>query len=378
MQCKFLSNGLTITYDRIAKPCCEWKVNQDWREQNHYDSIDISTWHNSPQVQEKRIQLEQGIWPKNCISCQKVEQSGRTDSMRGNGNSAYWDYSAEDITLEIRPGNICNFACQTCWPEASSRVGSFLYKAGLIDKERKSIDVMQNFDFLLPVAHRIRNIVLLGGEPFYDPHSKKFLQWTVDNNIQAEQVIFTNGSMIDYDFLRSFPKKIILVFSLDATGKPAEYIRYGTEWERVIENYRNCLTLENVEVRVNITSSCYNLYYIVDLFEELKRIWPDLVTFGTANQPEFSIQAIPTNNRHLIIQRLIQAKELIQNLDIHQDQKSNAVVFLETKIHQLQNEEFDQQSHQKLISFIEKMDRVKNIKMQNHCPEMHEIIFNSN
>ena len=28
----------------------------------------------------------------------------------------------DDITLEIRPGNTCNFACQTCWPEASSRV----------------------------------------------------------------------------------------------------------------------------------------------------------------------------------------------------------------------------------------------------------------
>ena len=122
MKCKFLEHGMAIGYDHVVKPCCEWTQDSEWNRQNHISQVDLATWHQSPQVIQIRDQLAQGTWPDPCRLCAQVEQNGRQDSMRGNGLSAYVDHQDQDIVLEIRPGSVCNFACQTCWPAASSRV----------------------------------------------------------------------------------------------------------------------------------------------------------------------------------------------------------------------------------------------------------------
>lgn len=57
--------------------------------------------------------LENDQWPAACTVCEKIEGQNRFDSMRYNGNQAYANYADNDITLEIRPRNTCNFACQT-------------------------------------------------------------------------------------------------------------------------------------------------------------------------------------------------------------------------------------------------------------------------
>ena len=133
MDCKFLEHGLAIGYNGVVKPCCDWSFDQDYAELNHHTQIDLSTWHQSIPIVNARQKLNNNQWPDSCRRCAKIEQQGRTDSTRGNAASAYKSYQGNDITLEIRPGSVCNFACQTCWPEASSRVAQFYDRAGLID-----------------------------------------------------------------------------------------------------------------------------------------------------------------------------------------------------------------------------------------------------
>ena len=133
--------------------------------------------------------LAQGVWPKNCNFCKQQESQGRNDSVRLNGLSSYSNYSQDDITLEIRPGSVCNFACQTCWPAASTRVKSYYDQAKITIVKKDlltSVDVeeknnFENFDFLNPIAHRLKSVVLLGGEPFYDKNCLNFLDWWNQN-----------------------------------------------------------------------------------------------------------------------------------------------------------------------------------------------------
>ena len=135
MECKFIKHGIALSYDQIIKPCCDWQISDAWRETNNYQTVELINWHQSPQVLEQRRMLDDGQWPKACIKCEKMEAQSRSDSMRGNGNQAYSHYKNDDITLEIRPGSTCNFACQTCWPAASSRVAQYYNQAGLINIE---------------------------------------------------------------------------------------------------------------------------------------------------------------------------------------------------------------------------------------------------
>jgi MoaA/NifB/PqqE/SkfB family radical SAM enzyme len=373
MECKFIKHGIALGYDQVIKPCCEWKLDNTWSQQNHVSQVDLKTWHQSPQVLRSLKDLENDIWPISCDTCQRFESQNRVDSIRGNSNNSYSHYQESDITLEIRPGNTCNFACQTCWPAASSRVAEFHSKAGLVDIKSINSNKLDDFDFLLPIASRLRDVIVLGGEPFYDKSCLKFLSWATQH-IDANITMFTNGSRIDFDFLKSYPGTLTLVFSLDAVGKPAEYVRYGTDWPDVLANYQAVKKLPNVNVRVNITCSVYNYLYIDQLIEFLCQDWPTVVSFGKPHNSYLLESAVPLEHRTNMILSLEQAINTIEQTDIESGQKSNATNALTSHVTNLKTQPCIESDYKKLCDFVSAMDRVKNIKIGDYCPDLAKLI----
>jgi len=362
MQCKFLDHGLAIGYDHVVKPCCEWTQDPEWTQQNHISQVDLQTWHQSPQVIQIRDQLAQGTWPDACGLCAQVEQTGRQDSVRGNGNQAYADYVDQDITLEIRPGSVCNFACQTCWPAASSRVAQYHHQAGLINIKSVNSSSIDDFEFLTPMANRICNVVLLGREPFYDPSCQKFLAWA-EQNLQSNITMFTNGSHVDWGWVDRYPGCITMVFSIDAVGQAAEYVRYGTDWPVVHGNFVRAQQHPRVELRVNITMSVYNYHLIDSVIELLTPTWPTVVSFGQPRQLHLTEVAVPTVNRPELIQKLQCAVDQLLAADIESGQQHNAVNAVRSVIAKLEQANFDTEQFAKLQQFVSKMDQVKRISI---------------
>jgi wyosine [tRNA(Phe)-imidazoG37] synthetase (radical SAM superfamily) len=374
MHCKFLSHGIALAYDNILKPCCEWRIDPTWRANNHRSKVDLSSWHQQQALVNYRDLLARDQWPDPCVSCKKLEQVGRGDSMRLSGNRSYANHSDDDITLEIRPGSTCNFACQTCWPEASSRVAQYQIKAGIIDQLHVDSHRFDDFDFLDPIRDRIKNVVLLGGEPFYDKSCLSFLRYAHEN-LRSDITMFTNGSCVDFDFLESFQGKFILVFSLDAVGKAAEYIRYGTVWNQVLDNFQRVRTLSNVETRVNITMSVYNLLYAKDLISMLCEDWPEVVTFGHPRESKLQEQVIPIETRQIVIDSLNETLKIIVKAQIESNQKHNAINAISDSLKRLKDQPWNHNDHHQLIDFISRMDRVKNISIEDYCPELSRILF---
>lgn len=365
MECKFIQHGISLSYDQIVKPCCMWKISPEWSASNQLANTNLVTWHKSTQVLKKKEILDQDQWPTDCNLCEQVEQQGRADSMRGNGNHSYAGYQDDDITLEIRPGNTCNFACQTCWPEASSRVAQYHSQAGLINIKNLNSNRIDNFEFLLPIANRIKDVVLLGGEPFYDKACLKFLSWAKDNLV-ANIMMFTNGSVVDLDFLKSYPGKITLIFSIDAVGRAAEYVRYGIVWEEFLANYLKVKLLPNVDIRVNVTLSVYNYNSINDVIDMLCESWPSVVTFGTPRLDYLRESSIPNELRQDIINSLEQAIKKLESTKIESGQQSNAINAITSIINNLKRVPYNILNHQQLLDFILKMDRVKGINAEDY------------
>jgi len=374
MECKFLSNGIAIQYHNFLKPCCVWKGDDQWIKDHNLKSVDIVNWHDHKDLIDARKTLAQNQWPAQCIECKTIEDQGRQDSMRLNGASAYSNFSQDDITLEIRPGNVCNFACQTCWTPASTRVAEFYRKADIPDPFENFIkNDLTNFDFLLPVKQRLKKIIILGGEPFYDPKCLDFLQWCLDNT-SAELMAFTNGSVVDLELLSKSNRRFTLIFSLDAVGRPAEYIRFGTKWHEVLDNFNLVRNLDNVDVRVNITTSVYNFYYFSDVIDLLIPDWPSVVSFGPAMEDIYSERVIPIEQRQLINNRLYRCLDNISNADIEDGQKSNALNAVQAIINNLNHSVYDPDLHGQFKTFVEKMDSVKKIKLQDFCPEIANLL----
>ena len=372
MQCKFLQHGLQIYYSGLVKPCCALTVDQDYSEQNHITKVDLVRWHQSEPIKKLQMVLEQGQWPPQCGRCQQIESQGRGDSIRLSGDQAYADYSGDDITLEIRPGNTCNFACQTCWPQASSRVANYYRKAGISFDPEDLGD--WNYEMIAPILHRVRDIIILGGEPFYDKKCLKFLHWLTQQPCQPRMTMFTNGSMIDREFLAQYQNAVTLVFSLDAIGRPAEYIRVGTEWPQVWENFQRCREFDNVELRVNITTSPYNYAYISELVTMLAQDWPAVVSWGIAAQNKNSRfmneSAIPLDQRDGVIDLLRPGRDALETASIEKFQKINAINAITSIMENLKHMPYDPSSHDQFKDFISIMDRTKNMRIQDYCPEV--------
>tara|TARA_Y100000389_G_scaffold158678_1_gene160210 strand:+ start:1733 stop:2866 length:1134 start_codon:yes stop_codon:yes gene_type:complete len=376
MECKFLQHGLAISYDNITKPCCSFKY--DSKAVSAYDT-DLATYHSTDYVKSLRTQLENGVWPSECRSCKVKEQQGKS-SMREMGNRSYENYADTDITLEVRPGNVCNFACQTCWPAASSRVTSFFQQAGFDvttpDRPKFGIDGNANivdYKFLDSIKHRIKDVVILGGEPFYDKNCLAFLDWAI-NNLSANMTLFTNTSIVREDIISAYPGTLTIVSSLDAVGKPAEYIRFGTEWDTVEKTFNQLKTFKNVKNRVNITSSAYNFYYISDVIEFLLDDWPEVVTFGTCGEEKFKESVIPLHMRADIIARLESVIPKIETADIVLHQKQHAVSNINSIIKNLQENPYNEEQHLVLKQFSKKLDTVKKINSAEYGDYLKELL----
>lgn len=369
MDCKFLNHGIAVWYDQTVKPCCAWKPSDEWKTINQVSNTNLASWHQTEAVTVEREKLEQDQWPTGCRYCNVHESQGRFDSVRGNGNISYADYQGDDITLEIRPGSTCNFACQTCWPVASSRVAQYHYQAGLLDTAELNNQRLTNFDFLLPIAKRVKSVTLLGGEPFYDKACREFLKWS-ETHLTAQLTLFTNGSCIDFDFIEKYQGKIIIVFSLDAVGDPAEYIRVGTVWDEVLSNYNKVKKLSNVETRINITTSIYNYNQLENLISWIAQDWPSVVTFGRPMEPHFSEGAIPIEFRNDIIKSLLNTTLILKNAKIESDQKRNAISAIRSIINNLRSLEFNSTAFDRWKEFVSKMDNVKGMSINDYCPSL--------
>lgn len=374
MNCKFLSNGLAIQYHNFVKPCCTWQADDQWIEDHNLDKVNLVTWHQHADLVAAREQMANNIWPKNCRDCELIESQGRQDSIRLNGESAYRQFNEDELTLEIRPGSVCNFACQTCWAPASTRVEQFYRQAGIINiYSNITKNKFDNYDFLLPIANKLKSIVVLGGEPFYDPACLQFLHWA-SKNTQAEITAFTNGSVVNIDLLQSFDRKFTLVFSLDAVGTPAEYIRFGTDWPKVWSNYQQVKLLPNVATRINITTSPYNYFYFSDVLDLVLDDWPEVISFGPTMEEHFSEHIVPIKLRAKIVGKLESTIDKLQQATIEVNQKANAVNSIQAIIKNLKELPYSPTLHSQFIEFVGKMDSVKHANFADYCPDIVELL----
>jgi organic radical activating enzyme len=208
-------------------------------------------------------------------------------------------------SYDVRFSNLCNLKCRMCDSVNSSAIAA--EENSSEDKKQKIIQQpFVNFEdfsaFFLKNIKHIEFIYFCGGEPLLLDYHYKLLQLLIDHdrtdvvikyNSNCTQLNFKDQSIIS--FWKKF-KSVNLGMSLDDCGPRGEYIRDGSNWNRIKENLllirKEC---PHVGLEWTPTIQIMNVLTIPDIHMEL--IKDNLIdAYGPIllTSPDyFSVEALP-------------------------------------------------------------------------------------
>lgn len=233
----------------------------------------------SQDVKDFRQQFLNGDRPVECQACWGREDKGLTSNRTRHLNFLKKDlltkYLSDPkiVSLDLKPGNTCNFKCRICGPRASSQFAQEQSKfdntvpVRLYNWAESTSQVMDEVEQLLP---DIENLDLYGGEPFLIKPLAQLVKRAVDLGVASQIRLHynSNGSIYPADLLPywSHFKHVDIHFSIDNVGKRFELERGGS-WEQVDRNITQLVELQlpNVKISVMPIISIMNIYYLDEL-----------------------------------------------------------------------------------------------------------------
>jgi hypothetical protein len=180
--------------------------------------------------EENKIIRQKMLSGERLLECNKCDidemHNGKHGiSYRKTFNDSYgFDFVKAPLfkNLEFSTSNKCNFKCIDCGPRFSNQFGP------TIENDLPNIEDLQHLEFLK----------ILGGEPFLDKKNIELLDMLPRKNIKL--MLVTNNSIFPNETtlkLLSEFKFININLSIDGIQRIAEFVRYGTKWEKFERNW---------------------------------------------------------------------------------------------------------------------------------------------
>jgi hypothetical protein len=269
----YCSLAFTGFDSRTESICCFSKLDKKYSSFNELNESQF--------VDNLRNSLLNGIKHNACHTCWDIESAGGF-SMRQQRSAIYRKQQKELLDeiqcktlkyLVLDTGNSCNIACRTCGPTDSSGLFNEFKLKGIIPIVRRpNYNVMLDHDL-----NDLVDILVLGGEPFLNTDHIVLLEKLI-NIGRAKYCSLsysTNGTIKINDRLKNIFQefnKVVINYSIDAVGKPFEYIRTGANWQQVQNNIDHTINTIKPNCPRMIVSghsvlSALNILYLVELYD---------------------------------------------------------------------------------------------------------------
>jgi sulfatase maturation enzyme AslB (radical SAM superfamily) len=210
-------------------------------------------------------------------------------------------------SLDLKPGNTCNFKCRICNPVRSSLFDQEHRKHHQISikKLNWAEDTTETIDEILGLLPSLSNIDMYGGEPFLIKPLLNLVKTAVAHG-HAKNIRLhynSNGSVYPEDFIDYWKhfKHIDIQFSIDNTGKRFELERGGS-WDQVDSNIRKLVSLElpNVKIGIMPAISIMNIFYIDEVLNWANDLGLDVNPLYVTDPAGFDLKNLTADARNLI------------------------------------------------------------------------------
>jgi len=208
-------------------------------------SDSVVKWWNSSELDNFRKKLYGNQLPEDCAACSISEEAGGNSFRTALNKIPHVSNQPNSWNLVF--GNICNIACWTCSERYSSTIAQQKQQISILPLDFQ--DPNEIFLRRWPDLHDsiiksydhydVITLTVLGGEPTYNKTVIDFLSELVENGLsqRTRLEITTNGTKLNTRLSKILEKNnwnyTSVFVSVDAIGKKAEWLRYGSHWKDV-------------------------------------------------------------------------------------------------------------------------------------------------
>ena len=281
---------------------------EDGRPANLNNSDLDSSWNNT-YMRSVRKMMMNGEKPASCLKCYKEEAAGHRSKRQWE--TEYWIRDGIDIEqlkretyedgstdskmryIDIRMGTKCQLACVMCSPHDSSgwvkdwkqlhpQIENKTLKETMVwENKGREFDASYNWhkdnpkfweQFWRQIPY-IRQLYFAGGESTVIEEHYQILDKVIEMGYagQIEVRYNSNGIELPDRLLEQWKhfQKVRFHYSVDSIGAMNDYIRYPSEWEHNLKQFKrlDTMTSNNVEVTIACAVNALNIYYIPDFLK---------------------------------------------------------------------------------------------------------------
>lgn len=400
--CAFPFTGMTITARGQVVLCCDGLA---VREPVGLlkDIPDLTDFYNGPKMEYYRKEMEESrigaLSP--CSGCWMRYRSGIWSVANANDFwrhlltktfDADWELRKQGRSrpirfLEYSCSNTCNQMCSTCnsffstkWKDIEQQFSREELKT--FDKnihEHESL-TDENIEKILKILPHLNLLVVKGGEPWADKNNVKILSKALDTNPECGFVIVSNMQSISESTFKVLEKvrtngvkQFDVGASIDGIGGVYDWIRGGS-FEKTVRTMENYYAVTGRKINLIPFISLHNYFHLERIIEYFmhEEYVKGILFFNVSYHPPYiKVQNLPPE----ILER--RKEELSHVLPKYKEQMVKAGKWLDyaSLIHDIQpNDPFSVKELRLSVQWIEKMNQIRGFRLQDHVPELREVI----
>lgn len=267
----------SLQADNTVLPCGQFMKSVHFQK-----VIPVHEVRNGEFMNDMRNKMLAGEHVEGC-QCPAEEAAG-IRSMRQNALDRY-GYTTETKLrkLELVFDNVCNIKCRSCGTPNSHLWHAdeeAIYGTTLIKDKFIKNTIFEDVDFT-----NLECIEVLGGEPMLSPGTNSFFKKAESILPNLTIQISTNGMLQPNDVMLNALtkcKSLELTISIDAYGNYNDYVRSGSDWNKIVESLNFYQTLFDkrkgaTKIAVHSAVSIYNVNQLDILDKFINDNYPKFV-----------------------------------------------------------------------------------------------------
>ena len=333
----------------------------------------------------KRRNLQFGIFPKKDFT-----QSFKESKIKEYIDNDYLQPHFYHISLS----NLCNLGCIMCDGKNSSVLAKDLKTAAITQGDTPTLldwttdkNVWQSFLSHIVANKKIICVHFMGGEPLYHKKFYEFIDHCVDVKHQYFHLTFvTNGTIVpDKDFMYKLRKfqSVQIEVSIEGFDDSNNYVRFPSDWRVIKKNLEKYLTYtgDNISLVIRSVPQFFTLLEYDQLLQwcldNKVVIDSNVISSPAFFKPAYLTDEIKKKVKEKLKKFLILDSLKIANINVRDANNIENCISMNAKtiLNMLDEPAHDKEKQMRdMISYLAKLDKVRNIDVRDKLPEFADII----